>query len=613
MMEERPPLGGRYSVQRPLEQSSERFFAVEINTGKRVVVALLESSSLATLERAKGIRHRHLAGVIDVFREFESRALPPEARFSSSSVAIVAEHVPGRTLHALLAQGALNPAKAVAWTLRLAEALQALHQEQVVHGAVSPRSVLAEPLGRAIAPVLSQLIAPPLGAYSPPERLKGAPESASDDVWGLYATLYAALTGHAPFKASTREALLRAMLSKPKPLSAFGVNEPVLQEILQRGLLPDRHARATELAELIEVLDGWERDPRRAPVRRAPPPRAGLRGLGDIVGGTLRSPRNDTLVIDDSSLPDDQGTDLQDVASPAGVVLPVVPPPPPRRSEPRASEAGHPPPERMTPSSPTSAPVFDVAAAQEARASDTGGHPPLAAPVKPRLSLNPFARKRSPWPLAVGAALVVGAIGLFFAVSGSSDPKPEVPVTQAPTSTPTPKAAASSARNPAKERDSCVAAHFPAETFDSAASFAFVCEEEDTVSIARRLSEMAQTPSDAQNSSSPPTASGLGLEWYELPATAIIRSTCCAGSAPVSLPKTTGKCDQLEDAVRRMADDSQRAVDLAPGARAFDKAVACVVASRAPNPYPYKKQPSPASRAAFQKFLSQAAIVSARR
>jgi hypothetical protein len=631
MTEERPPLGGRYAVQRPLERSTERFFAVDVTTGKRVVVALVDATRLSSLESARGIRHLNLAGIVDVLREVDKAALPREASFPTSGGAVIAEHVPGRTLRAQLAQGKLNPVKAVAWTLRLAEALQALHAAQAVHGAISPLSVIAEPLGRAIAPVLSQLVAPPLGGFCPPERLKGSAESPSDDVWGLYATLYAALTGTAPFKATTREALLKATLSKPKPLSAFGVEEPVLQEILQRGLLPDRHARASELGELVEVLDGWERDPSRAPARRAPAPRAGLRGLGDIVGGTLGQARNDAIVVDDDALPDDQGVDLPEAPAPSGVVLPLgaAAKSAPSREK-RDFTDGKPPsfPGHPAPSSPTAASAPDAAPVRDSRSSDTGAQPALATPIHKRPSINPCERKRLVWPWVIVAALAGGA-GVYLAVAPDA-PEPEkvveAPPPPKPKAPPKPKPKA----DPAELRDSCVAAPFPPETFEAGTSFAFVCEEADFVAATRRLHGMVKppTPSDAgadaaladagsvdvikaSPSKSPPV--GLGLDWYELPATAIIKKTCCPGSAPVTLPKTTGWCEQLESIVQRVADDSQRAVDLAPGARAFDKAVVCLFANRIQHPYTYNKVPSAANRAAFQQFLSRAAIIGAQR
>jgi hypothetical protein len=278
----------------------------------------------------------------------------------------------------------------------------------------------------------------------------------------------------------------------------------------------------------------------------------------------------------------------------------------------------------------TSAP--DAAPARDARASDTGAHPPVPPQVKKRPSINPFERKSSVWPWVIVAA-VAGGGGVYLAVAPST-PEPTKPAesTEAPVK-PKPKPAATAKRDPAVVRDACVTAHFPADSFEGAPSFAFVCEESDFVAVTSRLTGMVsvKSASDAGVDASLSDASlpmevvkagsgkaaapvlGLGLDWYELPATAIIKKTCCPGSAPVSLPKTTGWCEQLETVVRRVADDSQRAVDLAPGARAFDKAVTCLFANRIQHPYTYTKLPSAANRAAFQQFLSRAAVIGAQR
>ena len=101
--------------------------------------------------------------------------------------------------------------------------------------------------------------------------------------------------------------------------------------------------------------------------------------------------------------------------------------------------------------------------------------------------------------------------------------------------------------------------------------------------------------------------------WYELPMAAIIRKTCCSDATPVVLPETPGRCEQLQAVVRRLADDSATSVDLAPGARNFDKAVGCLYAQRIRHGYAYEKPPTPANRARFQQFLGQAAIIGARR
>jgi len=95
---------------------------------------------------------------------------------------------------------------------------------------------------------------------------------------------------------------------------------------------------------------------------------------------------------------------------------------------------------------------------------------------------------------------------------------------------------------------------------------------------------------------------GSGLDWYELPATAIIRRHCCVAAAPLTLPESAGWCEQLQSAVRRVADDSSKAVDLAPAARDFDKAVNCLFANKIARPYAYEKAPTTPIAPLFSSF-----------
>lgn len=590
--------------------------AIEASSGRLVVVTVADPGRLSTLEPARGVKQRHLATVIDVVKEVAPRTFPDRVKLPVGAGAAVAEHVPGRTLRAVIAEGALHPAKAVAWILRLIDALSALHSAGAVHGAISPRSVIAEPAGRAIAPVLSQLIAPPIGAFCPPERLRGTAESTSDDVWALCATLYAALTGKAPFAAPTREGLLKAMGSRPAPLAAAGVNDPVLQEIIGRGLVTERRLRVTDLAELQTALDGWERDPTRLPAPR-PPPRAAPRGLGDIVVGTaFGANREDGVVIDDSALPDDQGSSSSTrPSSPEAATVPPGPPVAPRRG----------------PKGPTPSALSSQTGAAVPVVAPAGAPAPAKRPSR-RVSFNPFERKRPLWPWLVVAAFVGGG-GVYLAVPRAApvvkaEPSAEpAPARRAPPPPPVKK-------NAELVRNQCVTEHFPEGAFEGDPDFAFVCEDGDFAALSRRLNGMvvardADAGVDAGASKDGGMsvdvvryssgrdagggARGVGLEWYELPATAIIRKTCCPQSSPVILPETQGWCEQLQSVVRRMADDSAKSVDLGPGARAFDKAVGCLYANRVRHGYGYSSAPTQLNRGIFQQFLGRAAIISARR
>jgi hypothetical protein len=624
MADPRIPVAGRYFFAGALKNSQplERWIGVEPDSGRRVVLAVADAGRLATLESARGVKHRHLTSVLEIARDVEAGSLPGGQSLPAGFGVAIAEFVPGTTLHNELARSGMNPSKAVAWILRLADAMQALHAAGAVHGALSPRSVLAEPTGRAIAPVLSQLVAPALGAYCPPERLKGSGETSPDDVWALHATLYTALTRQAPFGAPTRDALLKQMLAgRPKPLSAFGIDEPALQEILDRGLAYEKRVRVTELSELSATLDGWERDPRAMPAKRQIAPRPASRSLTAMVGATGGRDRDDGIVIDVATLADDEGSELEPksrapVPLPAPAPLPALPPLAPSVSD--LSIALPAPP--LMPVTPQRE-AIGLGPQPVVKASSLAGV--AGAPsIKKKVSINPFERKRSVWPLVVIAAIAGGG-GVYLAVAPDSAPvTPQKEVSAPAILTPKQASPAPPKLSASERRDSCVASHFDPGAFEPSQDFAFVCADGDFREVAvqlQRLVRPATAPGgDAGNGLEVArTDAGVrssGLDWYELPAAAIIRKSCCDGATPpVTLPQTPGWCEQLQTVVRRIADDSGKAGDLAPGARAFDKAVACLFANKVGRMYAYEKAPSEANRQAFQQFLSRAAISEARR
>jgi hypothetical protein len=595
----------------------------------------MEAGRLATLEAAKGVKHRHLAGVVDVVRDVDPQSLPEGVVIPTAGGVAVAEHMPGTTLRAQLEAGQINPTKAVAWTVRLAESVQALHQAGGLHGAISLRSVVAEPEARKIAPVLTQLLAQPVGAFCPPERLRGSVETSADDVWALHAVLFAMLTREAPFKAAARDALLKAMLAgRPRPLSTFGVDEPVLDEILTRGLVGEKRLRVTDLPELVQALDGWERDRTVMPQKRGPAARPASRGLADIVGGAaLGAARDDGVVIDDDALPDDEGSELRAVAPPLGALPTAGQAPAPAGTTSSANFAAASSLMASAPGSP-SGPI--VVAATSSPEASPGTSPSKRA--SKRVSINPFEKKKQVWPLILVAALAGGG-GVYLAVAPDAPPAaPSVaPVATAP---PTPAVAkpAKKRQTAAEDRDACVTSYFSAGAFSGSPNFEFVCTDKDFREIATSLHQMvspaaladpgvgggtnaagggagssavAPVPTDTLRGDA--GVKGSGLDWYELPATAIIRKHCCPAAAPLLLPESAGWCEQLQSAVRRVADDSSKAVDLAPAARAFDKAVNCLFANKIARPYAYEKPPSDQNRNAFQQFLGRAAVSDARR
>lgn len=182
-----------------------------------------------------GVTHRHLAMLLgDVVTD--------------GAHVLVAERVEGTRLSEELAsRRRFAPAEAVKCTLRLAEAIEALHQAGACHGFVHPGAVVVAVQGRS-APVVGW--APPPSGVSPhrsPERGEQGAPSFADDAWAVAAILYDLLIGAAPPAVGiVSEADVRAL----------GVEEADLCTVLAHALAADPAARA-DLHEIRRELARW--------------------------------------------------------------------------------------------------------------------------------------------------------------------------------------------------------------------------------------------------------------------------------------------------------------------------------------------------------------------
>ncbi|WP_020573292.1 serine/threonine protein kinase [Actinopolymorpha alba] len=118
---------------------------------------------------------------------------------------LVLDHVEGGTLEQLLlVRGILDPGEVVTMASTVAGALAAAHERGLVHGAVTPETILFTAEGTPlIADVgLGQLVRSPDGTppnpYADPAEPSESTPSPAGDVYGLAGVCYTALTGLTP-------------------------------------------------------------------------------------------------------------------------------------------------------------------------------------------------------------------------------------------------------------------------------------------------------------------------------------------------------------------------------------------------------------------------------
>lgn len=255
-------LGGRYRYSSPVKAAlkAPTWLAIDLQTNSEVVASALPTGRVAALMGVVGLKHPHLAAILQVVDTPDPAALPEGT--PEGAAVVVAEHVQGRTLHQYLKTSRMTPAEAVTLWLRLCQAAATLHASGGAHGAISPRSILLEPKDGRSGPVLTQLLAATSGAYCAPERLQGRGPSSSDDTWALHAALFAALTGVPPYRGETKDQLLQSIVSgQLQRLADFGVGDESLHDLLQSGLVANLARRRTTVEQLVESLETWEPAP----------------------------------------------------------------------------------------------------------------------------------------------------------------------------------------------------------------------------------------------------------------------------------------------------------------------------------------------------------------
>ena len=174
--------------------------------------------------------------------------------------------IEGRDLGGILAEGPLEPARAIRIIEQIGSALDAAHRIGLVHRDVKPSNILitvddfAYLIDFGIARAAGETGLTSTGAtvgtwaYMAPERFRKGTADARADVYSLACVLYQSLTGQVPFPGETLEQIAVSHMFQPTPQPSM-VQDGVpaaMDQVIAMGMAkePDqRYATTKDLAQ----------------------------------------------------------------------------------------------------------------------------------------------------------------------------------------------------------------------------------------------------------------------------------------------------------------------------------------------------------------------------
>jgi Tol biopolymer transport system component len=275
---------GSYEVLASLGQApDERYKANDVRSNRAVSIRIVPTETALAAEARErlareaktlaSLRHPNISVPIEIGHE------DPSTEF------VVSEHVDGETLSERLAREALELPEALQIAAAIAESLDKAHREGLVHGGLTPSTVLLTSTGPVLldfglarlaeggppesagfAPLATMAAArkptSPSGvrvtitAYMAPEQLAGAPADARTDIYACGALLYEMLAGRPAFQEKTQALLVAAIQSvDPEPLSRVQPLVPAaLDHLVLRCLSKDPKERVQTAWDLLVQL-----------------------------------------------------------------------------------------------------------------------------------------------------------------------------------------------------------------------------------------------------------------------------------------------------------------------------------------------------------------------
>ncbi len=274
--------GGMGVVYRARDTRLDRDVAIKVIRGDAAAASRRIGRFVSEARAAGSLNH---PGILTVL-EFGSHEGQPF---------IVTELLEGRSMRAVIAEGALPAERVLRYAIEIADALAAAHARGITHRDLKPANLFLTAEGRikildfglakqhgdedatdestrdttvSLATMPGALIGS--FAYMAPEQIRGEPADPRADVFAVGLILHELLTGSHPFRrTSTHEAIAAVLRDEAPSFEAEVANCPAgLQEIVTRCLSKDRSRRFASGRELAKALRRLRSD---RPARSARP------------------------------------------------------------------------------------------------------------------------------------------------------------------------------------------------------------------------------------------------------------------------------------------------------------------------------------------------------
>ncbi len=259
--------GGMGAVYKARDRELDRIVALKVIRPELAVHPEVLARFKQELILARKVTHRNVIRIFDL-GEVDGTKF------------ITMDYVEGQDLKGLVkAKGKLQIEEIVQIVKQVCLALEAAHNEGVVHRDLKPQNIMVDQQGRAyvmdfgiarsIEPggmtQTGMLVGTP--EYMSPEQVRGEHVGPRSDIFALGLILYELLTGKMPFDAPTAQASMFKRTKEPaRPAVELDPNVPrFLSEVARKCLELDPKRRYQSTREIVDDLEAWSRGTSKVP------------------------------------------------------------------------------------------------------------------------------------------------------------------------------------------------------------------------------------------------------------------------------------------------------------------------------------------------------------